>query len=77
MIGGNTYPNLIPVLTGKTAYSSELPPLDPKTEFTDRYPFIWKEFARKNYVTMYSEDYPEISIFDNNMKGFKEPPADH
>lgn len=77
MIGGNTYPNLIPVLTGKTAYSSELPPLDPKTEFTDRYPFIWKEFARKNYATMYSEDYPEISIFDNNMKGFKEPPADH
>jgi hypothetical protein len=77
MLGGSTYPNLIPVLTGKTAYSSELPPLDPKTEFTDSYPFIWKEFARKNYVTMYSEDYPEISIFDNTMKGFKEPPADH
>lgn len=77
MIGGNTYPNVIAVLTGKPAYSTELPNLDPKYEFTDSYPFIWKDFSKKNYVTLYSEDFPEISIFDNNMKGFKDPPADH
>lgn len=77
MIGGNTYPNLIAVLTGKQSSSSELPSLNLKSEFTDPYPFIWKECSKRGYVTMYSEDYPEISIFANNMKGFGDPPADH
>lgn len=72
-----TYPNVIASLTGKLAYSSELPKLDPSTEFTDSYPFIWKQFAEKGYVTMFSEDFPEISIFNYLLKGFKDTPVDH
>lgn len=77
MIGGSTYPNLIAVTTGKKSSGSELPKLDLKMQYTDQYPFIWKNFSGRNYVTMYSEDFPEISIFANNMAGFNKPPCDH
>lgn len=77
MVGGTTYPNLIAVTTGKKAQSSELPNIDLKTDYTDDFPFIWKNFSEKNYVTMYTEDFPEISIFDNSMSGFDKPPCDH
>ena len=76
-VGGVTYSNLIPALTGKPAYSKELPNLNPRTDYTDPYPFIWKDYARKKYVTMFSEDFPEISIFNYMLKGFKDPPTDH
>lgn len=75
-IGGNTYPNLIGSLTGKIAFSDELP-VNPRTEFTDSYPFIWKNFSEKGYVTMISEDFPEISMFNYLLKGFKDIPVDH
>lgn len=76
-VGGVTYSNLIPALAGKPAYSKELPKLDPRTDFTDPYPFIWKDYANKRYVTLFSEDFPEISIFNYMLKGFKDPPTDH
>ena len=75
-IGGNTYPNVLGTLTGKFAFSAELPN-DPRTEFTDSYPFIWKNFSEKGYVTMFSEDFPEISMFNYLLKGFKDSPVDH
>ncbi|XP_063415274.1 uncharacterized protein LOC134697144 isoform X1 [Mytilus trossulus] len=76
-IAAITYPNLMASLTGKTAYSNELPKLDPRKEFTDKYPFIWKNFSQKGYVTMFSEDFPEISMFNYMQKGFKDSPVDH
>ncbi|CAG2189727.1 CLK4-associating serine/arginine rich protein [Mytilus edulis] len=76
-IAAITYPNLMASLTGKTAYSNELPKLNPRKEFTDKYPFIWKNFSQKGYVTMFSEDFPEISMFNYMQKGFKDSPVDH
>jgi hypothetical protein len=71
-IGGNTFPNIAPLLTGKAI--GELPNT---TTFLDGFPFIWKNFSGKGYATFHAEDWPEISTFNSNLKGFNEQPVDH
>lgn len=71
-IGGNTFPNIAPLLTGKAI--RELPKTD---DFLDDFPFLWKNFSRTGYATFHGEDWPEISTFNSNLKGFKEQPMDH
>lgn len=63
-VGDNTWPNLISLLTGnRTEPTSKL----------EEIPFIWNDFSRNGYATLFSEDYPRLFSF----KGFKEKPADH
>jgi hypothetical protein len=70
MLGGSTYPNLIPVLTGKTANSSELPPLDPTTEFTDSYqvPFFKKGLEQLHGIIIH-----ELQKIYKIMRYFRKP----
>ena len=76
--GENTYPNLIAMLTGlKTTGKDEFPIKDETFEFFDDKPFIWKEFSRKNYTTLYAEDLPLLNTFNLRKKGFKQKPVDH
>lgn len=71
-IGGNTFPNIAPLLTGKAI--RELPKTD---GFLDDFPFLWKNFSNLGYATFHGEDWPEISTFNSNLKGFSEQPVDH
>jgi hypothetical protein len=71
-IGSNTFPNIAPLLTGKAI--RELPNT---TTFLDNFPFIWKNFSENGYATFHAEDWPEISTFNSNSKGFNEQPVDH
>lgn len=71
-IGGNTFPNIAPLLTGKAV--GELPNT---TGFLDEFPFMWKNFSKKGYATFHAEDWPEISTFNSNLKGFNEQPVHH
>ncbi|GAB1601031.1 uncharacterized protein LOC115216737 [Argonauta hians] len=73
--GVNTFPNLIPLLTGK--YTHQLKKTPVGSEYYDGYPVIWKNFSECQYVTMYSEDYPFISMFNYYDKGFQKQPTDH
>jgi hypothetical protein len=44
---------------------------DPKGKYVDdAYPFIWKDLHKKNYMSMYLDDWPHVSAFSYRMKGF-------
>lgn len=43
----------------------------------DIYPWIWKDFRKNRYVTVYAEDESSIGTFQYRLNGFKEPPTDH
>lgn len=76
-VAENTFPNLIPILTGlsdqqlrKTCYPSQ-------NKEIDRCPFVWKDFERRGYVTAYVEDEPKIGTFNYNKYGFARSPTDY
>ena len=78
-VGDNTFPNMVPLLTGMHPYSdpSELPFVDPLYDFYDSYPLIWKNFSSTGYVTMFAEDQPLLGTFNYLSKGFNTQPTDH
>ena len=76
-VGENTLPNLVPLYTGRRAWSDEFPVTDYAHQPFDSFPFIWKNFSDAGYVTMYAEDMAEISTFNYLTKGFIHPPTDH
>jgi len=78
-VGSNTYPNVLSLLSGiveENLNELELPGeisyyrnLD--STYHDHLPFIWKEYEKLGFVTMYQEDDPSISIFNYLKKGFR------
>ena len=78
-VGENTFPNIVPLLTGKPSYSNELPKHDFMAEFIDDvgYPFVFYDYSKEGCVTFVAEDWPEIATFNYLMKGFRIQPADH
>ncbi|XP_060064811.1 uncharacterized protein LOC132545152 [Ylistrum balloti] len=75
-VGENTFPNLVPLLTGKKADPRELPHVWGQHYFDD-YPLIHHNFSSAGYVTLYAEDWPAFSTFNYASKGFIVPPSDH
>ncbi|XP_015784904.1 uncharacterized protein LOC107362375 [Tetranychus urticae] len=73
----NSYPNMMPLLSGYRPYYGEWP-----FEFEvgkgpyDDVQFIWDDFKRQNYTTGYIEDDPKFALFNYLAKGFKKPPTD-
>ena len=45
--------------------------------YVDAYPFIWNKFEQRGYVTLYTEDKPDIGTFNLRLNGFEEIPVDH
>jgi hypothetical protein len=43
----------------------------------DIYPWIWKDYKKNRYVTVYAEDESSIGTFQYRLNGFKDPPTDH
>lgn len=76
-VADNTFPNVVPMLTGKKAFSSELPLEDVGSVRFDRYPFVWYPLAEAGYATLFSEDYADINMFNLNKRGFEKQPTDH
>lgn len=82
-VGTNTYPNILALLAGmveETVKEFNIPGeisffrnFDQK--YHDLLPFIWKEFEKLGYVTMYQEDDPNISIFNYYKDGFRYSPT--
>lgn len=73
-IGGNTYPNLVGMLTGKFASEHNF---DDKKDYMDKLNLIWKNFSDSNYVTSHGEDWPELATFNYLGTGFMKPPTMH
>ncbi|GIY09410.1 uncharacterized protein CEXT_262371 [Caerostris extrusa] len=75
-VGDNTFPNLVPLLTGHFVdyYWNETV----KDEmFFDDLDFIWREYANRGYRTFFAEDHPGSGTFNYFKRGFKEPPTDY
>ncbi|EFA03493.1 uncharacterized protein LOC662511 isoform X2 [Tribolium castaneum] len=77
-VGDNTFPNLIPVLTGLSEKTLEYVCWndDNKKRF-DACPFIWKNFKAKGFVTSFGEDSSWMGIFNYMRKGFWKQPTDY
>lgn len=74
-VGVNTFPNLVPLLTGK--YTDQLNKTLPYKDFYDGYPLMWRNFSRCGYATLFAEDAPHIAVFNYLDKGFHDQPTDH
>jgi len=78
-VGFNTFPNIVPMLTGLIEEGNEELNLTREMDFFrqmdstyhDHLPFIWQEYEKQNYVTMYQEDQPNIAIFNYYKNGFR------
>ncbi|RWS05586.1 hypothetical protein B4U79_03153, partial [Dinothrombium tinctorium] len=76
-LADNSFPNMVPLLAGLRPYEGEFPPnVRPDEGPYDDLPFVWKEFAKKNYLTALLEDCPEFTLFNYIAKGFKQKPTD-
>ena len=76
-VGENTLPNIVPLLTGRRVWTSEVSMQDYSTETFDSFPFIWRNFSDAGYATLLAEDMSDISTFNYLTKGFENPPTDH
>lgn len=75
-VGDNTFPNLVPLLTGHHVehYFNESMK---ETFFFDSIDLIWKDYAKRGYRTFYAEDNPYIGTFHYSKRGFNDPPTDY
>ena len=74
-VGDNTIPNIMAMLTGLRLFTDET--FGFESNIMDQWPFLWKNFSAKNYVTMFGEDLPWMGMFNNGYKGFQDQPTDH
>ena len=47
------------------------------SHYVDIYPLIWNKFEQSGYVTLYTEDQPNLGTFQLRLNGFEEEPVDH
>lgn len=76
-VADNTYPNLVPVLSGLT--EGELHDLcwQSKDKTFDECPFIWKNFSAFGYRTAFGEDACGMTTFNYLKRGFRVQPTDY
>ncbi|XP_071949378.1 uncharacterized protein [Antedon mediterranea] len=78
IVGDATNGAVTPMLTGK--HEKELPETRrsfANSTYVDVYPFVWKDFKKAGYATLFAEDTPEISTYNWRLKGFDHRPTDH
>jgi hypothetical protein len=81
-IGVNTYPNIVPLLTGMLINPPEELNLTRDYHFYrnietyhDFYPFIWREYEKAGYLTLYQEELPFYGTFNYLKNGFRYKPT--
>lgn len=84
-VGENTFPNLIPLLTGLTpeqlvkvncwAATNYTQNSDKGDAYLDNCKYLWNYYHQSGYVTYFSEDWPKASTFNYLKPGFKEKPT--
>lgn len=76
-IKDNTYPNLIPALTGLDEDELAAACLPYKNSTYDKCHFIWNQYAAQGYRTLYAEDMASLSLFNYLREGFSRAPTDY
>ncbi|XP_075148224.1 uncharacterized protein LOC142222142 isoform X2 [Haematobia irritans] len=76
-VGDNTFPNLLPLLTGHTG-KTVVNKCNPKfAGGLDKCTFVWDKLHKQGFVTAYAEDTPTIATFNYLKKGFQKVPTDY
>lgn len=75
-IADNTYPNLMPALAGLDEDEMQSACMPYKNETFDQCHFIWDDFKRRNYTTVFAEDMSWLGLFNYFRPGFKRSPTD-
>nr|XP_023021582.1 uncharacterized protein LOC111509955 isoform X1 [Leptinotarsa decemlineata] len=76
-VGDNTFPNLIPVLTGMSEEELTKSCWPSSKHYFDNCSFVWKEYKKKNYVTVYGEDSSWMGLFNYQRRGFRKQTVDY
>ena len=77
-VADNTFPNVVPLLTGETPEALGFPDTAVLMKKPmDHMPLIWKFFSHYGYLTALIEDAPNIGIFNYLKKGFIQQPTDY
>ncbi|XP_015114956.1 uncharacterized protein LOC107039709 [Diachasma alloeum] len=76
-VGDNTYPNLVPVLTGLSTTELQTTCWNDTSKPFDDCPFIWKNFSTSGYRTIFAEDACSMTTFNYLKPGFHKPPTDY
>lgn len=82
-VGINTFPNMIPLLSGiieeeisTLKLTSEINKYrEANTSFHDTLPFIWNEYEKEGYLTMLNQDMPSIAFLNFLKDGFRFKPT--
>ena len=75
-VADNTFYNMVPLLSGK--FAEELPwNSSMMTQEFDIYDFIWKNYSKAGYRTLFAEDAPGMGMFTYSKEGFHNPPTDY
>jgi Protein of unknown function (DUF229) len=76
-VGDNTFPNLIPLLSGLSSEELNGACLSSNASiYFDNCHFIWDDFKQKGYGTLFSEDSALLSLFNYFKNGFEKQPVD-
>ncbi|CAG5115767.1 unnamed protein product [Candidula unifasciata] len=75
-VADNTFVNIVPMMVGKFVHEMGWNETMSDRPF-DEYPFLWKNFSKAGYRTLYAEDAPKMAIFVYAKEGFHTPPADY
>jgi hypothetical protein len=76
-VGDNTFPNVVPFLSGLSVSELRKKCWPTKLSYFDGCPWIWKDFARSGYRTSFAEDSIWMGTFHYEKKGFLSPPTDY
>lgn len=76
-VGDNTFPNLVPILSGLSESELNTLCVPRKNSSFDDCPLIWKRFKDIGYTTAFAEDASSIALFNYLKKGFVESPTDY
>ncbi|XP_003493439.1 uncharacterized protein LOC100749022 [Bombus impatiens] len=76
-VADNTYPNLVPVLSGLSEKQLHDLCWQTKDKTFDDCPFIWKNFSASGYRTGFAEDACGMTTFNYLKRGFRVQPTDY
>ncbi|XP_050417996.1 uncharacterized protein LOC126831508 isoform X2 [Patella vulgata] len=78
ILGDGTITAIAPILTGHLLEElGEVRKGFKGTTTFDAKPFIWKDFKKAGYVTLWADDVPGLGCFQYRFTGFQSPPTDH
>jgi hypothetical protein len=76
-VADNTFPNLVPVLSGLSEKELQQTCWPKPSSAFDKCKWIWKNFSAEGYRTAYGEDAAWMGLFNYVKHGFKEQPTDY